>query len=67
MYLRNTIYTSLYFSGMRTPLLGYVDSDLVGDTDHRKSTTGYMYTLGGTTVSWISQLNKVVAGIHCND
>ncbi|KAE8711156.1 Villin-2 [Hibiscus syriacus] len=27
----------------------------------RKSTTGYVYTLGGTAVSWVSQLQKIVA------
>ncbi|KAE8708902.1 Detected protein of unknown function [Hibiscus syriacus] len=27
----------------------------------RRSTTGYVYTLRGTTVSWVSQLQKIVA------
>ncbi|KAE8728570.1 hypothetical protein F3Y22_tig00004205pilonHSYRG00040 [Hibiscus syriacus] len=27
----------------------------------RRSTTGYVYTLGGTAVSWVSQLQKIVA------
>ena len=42
-------------------LIGYVDSDLAGDVDTRKSTTGYVYTLGGTAVSWVSRLQKIVA------
>jgi hypothetical protein len=42
-------------------LTGYVDSDLAGDVDTRKSTTGYVYTLGGTAVSWVSRLQKIVA------
>ena len=29
--------------------------------DTRRSTIGYIYTLGGTIVSWVSQLQKVVA------
>ena len=29
--------------------------------DIRRSTTGYIYTLGGTAVSWVSQLQKDVA------
>ena len=29
---------------------------MAGDIDSRKSTIGYDYTLGGTTVSWVSKL-----------
>ena len=32
-----------------------------GDKDSRRSTTGYVFTIGGTVVSWISKLQKVVA------
>jgi hypothetical protein len=32
-----------------------------GDKDIRRSTTGYVFTIGGTIVSWISKLQKVVA------
>ena len=38
-----------------------VDADLAGNVDIRRSTTWYVYTLGGTTVSWGSQLQKIVA------
>ena len=38
-----------------------VDADLAGNVDIRRSTIGYVYTLGGTTVSWSSQLQKIVA------
>ena len=31
------------------------------DVDGRKSTTRYVYTLGGTTVSWASNLKKIFA------
>ena len=37
------------------------DADLAGNVDIRKSTIGYVYTLGGTAVSWGSQLQKIVA------
>ena len=39
----------------------YVDVDLVGDIDSRKITIGYVYILGGTIVSWVSKLQKIVA------
>lgn len=42
-------------------LLGYSDSDLAGDVDDRKSTSGVAYFLGGSIVSWLSQKQKVVA------
>uniref|UniRef100_A0A453AK76 Reverse transcriptase Ty1/copia-type domain-containing protein n=1 Tax=Aegilops tauschii subsp. strangulata TaxID=200361 RepID=A0A453AK76_AEGTS len=42
-------------------LLGYSDSDMAGDVDDRKSTSGVAYFLGGSIVSWLSQKQKVVA------
>ena len=33
-----------------------LDADSVGNVDIRRSTIGYVYTLGGTAVSWGSQL-----------
>ena len=41
-------------------LQGYVDADFAGEIDHRRSTTGYVFTLGDTAVSWVSQLQKIV-------
>ena len=38
-----------------------VDADLAGNVDIRRSTIGYVYTLGGTAMSWGSQLQKIVA------
>lgn len=60
-YLRGTTDKALCFQGGDTTLTGYVDADLAGNIDVRKSTTGYVYTLGGTAVSWVSQLQKIVA------
>ncbi|GJU21576.1 retrovirus-related pol polyprotein from transposon TNT 1-94 [Tanacetum coccineum] len=40
---------------------GYVDSDYAGDLDGSKSTTRYVFTLCGGTVSWVSKLQSVVA------
>jgi hypothetical protein len=60
-YLRAATTHALCFGGSDTFLQGYVDSDLAGDKDSRRSTTGYVFTIGGTTVSWISKLQKVFA------
>jgi hypothetical protein len=60
-YLRGTTTHALCFGGSDTFLQGYVDSDPAGDKDSRRSTTGHAFTIGGTTISWISKLQKVVA------
>ncbi|CAA7045319.1 unnamed protein product [Microthlaspi erraticum] len=39
---------------------GYCDSDFAGDRDKRKSTSGYVFTVGGNTISWRSNLQPVV-------
>ena len=59
-YLRGTTTHALCFRGSDTFLQGYVYSDMVGDKYGRRSTTGYVFTIGGITVSWISKLQKVV-------
>jgi hypothetical protein len=60
-YLRGTANHALCFGGLETVLQGYVDSDMTDDKDIRRSTTGYVFTIGGTIVSWISKLQKVVS------
>ena len=60
-YLRGTTSHALCFGGSDTVLQGYVDAYTVGDKDNNRSTIGYVFTIGGTTVSWISKLQKVVA------
>uniref|UniRef100_A0A3Q7HZN8 Reverse transcriptase Ty1/copia-type domain-containing protein n=1 Tax=Solanum lycopersicum TaxID=4081 RepID=A0A3Q7HZN8_SOLLC len=42
-------------------LQSFVDADLGGDVESRKSTFGYIYTIGGTVVSWMSSLQKCVS------
>ena len=41
-------------------LQGYVDVDFAGDINSRKSTTSFVFTLGGTAISWTSNLQKIV-------
>jgi hypothetical protein len=51
MYLRGTATHALCFGGSNTVLQGYVDSYMAGDKDSRRSTTWYVFTVGGTTIS----------------
>ena len=60
-YLRGTSNKCLHFGGSTTNLQGYVDLDLAGDIDTRQSTTGYVFTVGGIAMRWVSRLQKVNA------
>ena len=60
-YLRGTTNQELCFGGSNIALQGYVDADMAGDRDNRRSTTGYVFTVGGTAVSWVSKIQSVVA------
>ena len=55
-YLRGTSSTSLCFGKGAVTLQGFVDAHLGGDVDSSKSTSDYIYTIGGTAVSWMSRL-----------
>ncbi|BBG96524.1 hypothetical protein Prudu_005356 [Prunus dulcis] len=39
----------LYFGKGELKVQGYVDADFGGEVDHRRSTTGYIFTVGNTT------------------
>ena len=60
-YLRGTKNQTLCFGGSQISLQGYVDADMAGDRDNRRSTTGYVFTVGGTTVNFVSKIQSVVA------
>jgi len=45
--------------------LGYSDSDLAGDVNDRKSTSGLIFFLAGGPIAWQSAKQKVVALSSC--
>ena len=49
-YLKGSSDTCLCFTYASLKLQGYVDTDFAGDIDNRKSTTGFVFTLGGTVI-----------------
>ena len=61
IYFRGTSSISLCFGKGKVTLQGFLDADLGGDVDSSKSTSGYIYTIGGTGVSWMSRLQKCVS------
>ncbi|CAM6117598.1 unnamed protein product [Calypogeia fissa] len=63
-YLKGTSYVGLLFDAQgdsARSIIGYVDSDYGGDLDHRKSTSGYTFTLAGGCVSWRSTKQKCIS------
>jgi hypothetical protein len=55
-YLRGTSdYCITYNYGCEL-VCGYVDSDFAGDLDKRRLTSGYVFTLAGGSISWMSKL-----------
>jgi hypothetical protein len=67
-YLKGTIgYGCKYERGaeLKPVLLGYSDSDFAGDPEDRKSTTGVIYFVGTSLVTWASQKQKIVTLSSC--
>ena len=50
-YLKGSSDTFLCFTGASLKLQGYVDVNFAGDINSRKSTIGFVFTLGGTAIS----------------
>jgi hypothetical protein len=59
-YLNGTSHYCLCFGNNDVVLKGYTDAYMVEEVDTRNSTTGYLYTFAGTTMSPVSKLQKVV-------
>jgi hypothetical protein len=54
-YLKGTSHFGLLFnknSVKEIGVMGFVDSDFVGDLDKRRSISGYIFSLYGSKVSW---------------
>ncbi|KAH9705989.1 hypothetical protein KPL70_012076 [Citrus sinensis] len=61
-YLYGTIDVGLLFKkDCGQQCVGYCDSDFTGDLDKRRSTMGYVFTLGGGSISWRSILQSTIA------
>jgi hypothetical protein len=59
-YLKGTQDFGLEYSKVDDfDLIGYFDSDFVGDKEIRVSTLGYLMSLGSTIVSWRSHKQSV--------
>ena len=63
LYLKGTTHLGLLYSkhAETKALTGYSDADWAGDCNDYKSTTGYLFQIGGTTVTWKSKKQSCVA------
>ena len=66
-YVAGTVDYGLVYarSNAEPGLVGYSNSDMAGDLDGRKSTSGIIFFLNGNTVTWQSQKQRVVALSSC--
>jgi hypothetical protein len=67
-YVAGTLNLGLFYrrgSKHGHQLFGYSDSDYAGDIDDRKSTSGMLYCLGSSPITWNSGKQKVVALSSC--
>ncbi|KAH9705859.1 hypothetical protein KPL70_012033 [Citrus sinensis] len=60
-YLKRTKNYMLVYSGDELIPVGYTDSDFMSDKDSRKSTSGYVFTLGSGAISWRSVKQSCIA------
>ena len=51
----------ILYSGFPAVLEGYSDANWISDSDEIKSTSGYVFTLGGDAVAWKSTKQSIIA------
>ncbi|XP_075073879.1 secreted RxLR effector protein 161-like [Nicotiana tabacum] len=61
-YLRGTIDMGLFYSNeFKSEMIGYADAGYFSDPHIARSQTGYLFTYGGTAISWRSMKQTIVA------
>ena len=61
-YLKGTLdYGIKYIDASNVELIGYSDSDWVGNMDDRRSTTRYAFSIGSRVVSWSSKKQPTIS------
>jgi len=61
-YLQGTLQMKLHFGATPSKeVLGYCDADWDGDLGDRRSTTGFVFMIGGGAISWSSKRQPTIA------
>jgi transposase InsO family protein len=60
-YLQGSLDAKLVLGGKSLALVGFCDADWAGDATDRRSTTGYVFMLGGGAISWNSKKQPTIA------
>ncbi|XP_062533326.1 uncharacterized protein LOC134202315, partial [Armigeres subalbatus] len=60
-YLKGTTKLGLLYNESSSPLIGFVDADWASDQEDRKSVTGFVFKVFGSTVSWASRKQVTVS------
>lgn len=61
-YLKGTIDLKLKFTyGISNDICGYSDADWASDIDKRRSCTGFLFTLSGGAITWMSKRQATIA------
>uniref|UniRef100_A0A2N9IZW8 Reverse transcriptase Ty1/copia-type domain-containing protein n=1 Tax=Fagus sylvatica TaxID=28930 RepID=A0A2N9IZW8_FAGSY len=60
-YLKKTKDLGLYYSGYPAVLEGYSDANWVTSVGDNKSTSGWIFTLGGGAISWASKKQSCIS------
>ena len=54
-------YALFYEAGTELQLFGYTDADWAGSITDKRSTNGFMFSLGSATITWSSKKQPIVA------
>ena len=60
-YLGGTMNYGIKYSGFTIVLEGYNNANWIFDTNETKSTSDYVFTLGGVTVAWRLSKQTIIA------
>ena len=62
-YLKSTVDVDLVYyraSTESSSIVGFVNSDFIGDLDKKRFLTGYVFTLSGCAISWEATLQSTI-------
>ncbi|WVY98265.1 hypothetical protein V8G54_030416 [Vigna mungo] len=59
-YLRCSMDYAIKYSGFPAIIEGYSDANWISDSDETKSTSGYIFTLGGCAITWRSARQTII-------